>query len=1154
MTLSTVPRIALRILLGLLALLFLVILSVVVILATEAGRLWLVDQGIHFAEKAGIELNLEEISSPDLGHWEIASVEVFMYGKALVQADGIVFRWLPFALLQRQLHVKQLTADKLHYIQPEPTDTEKPEKTEGGGKTWPVTVEQLAVNELGIFDQNREDLVPVLSMQASAELFHVDAPVQLDALITTLNANQTTLEVKTTVISPQEIRLTGSIREIAGGWLAEQLDLPRGQGLDAQFAVEVTQNEDEIAVDVETLTLPFLQHQLAARGSANIQRSTRTIIIKDFLLDIDEHRQRVKGTITPDDLWLDVSLSELPLSLAQPWLPEPVEGNISGDFKADWFFAGDQKWPNADGRTSFDLKVREQSVRGQVEGVLKKNLATLRPSWIMIEETRLDLEGVFDLTGDANAVTARLRNFDSRLLKPWPVPWPADLAVANKNLNLEFKGSFQKPVVAAAGDVRANYRGENVAVNLDGEASLQSAQFRRLQVKALDSELLASGRLDWEGDSTDLKARFTRLNKRLMHFVPEEFHETVPEELQFDSSGRVRIRGKLTQPTVTADLVVDGEYLEAEQAIPFSLIADGEVAVAPLELLKMNVQSLELKLFDQPAAALRGTFSAEAMALHLSMSRLPTRALAAFGVTALTGEAEAELSLSGKLDAPLLQGQIGYRKDLQYQRRGRTQTVPVVLDAAFSQRGEQLRLDLDLQQSRQSVGRVTAEIPVTPYVSALRQKTPLPLVGTIKGDLDLMTVNMLLDNDLHEFDGRLVLDTRLKGNQDAPELFGSIRMVDGAYENAIAGTELREINATIEGEGTILKMASASLQTPGGGNISATGHIDWLKAQTTDRDAIRFDVNAHKAQLVNRVDVAGEVNGDIALEGHLKDIWVKGEIEVAPLNINISAAGGSSIPSIDLVDVNAVPEDAQRGEESAMPTVHLDLRIFTEQQAYLRGRGLDTELHGEIRLSGTTAEPSYIGEFNTRRGRLDILNKRFTLTDGQVRFSNDVIGLNITGAYSADEFDYEVRVSGTADEPKLQLSSTPALPEDQILSRLIFGKSVQQISAFQAIRLAAAVNSLRSGSSFDPIDNMRERLGIDSLTVEGDVGQGDVSVGVGKYLSDRVYLELERSTNSNLPQPWQSTVQIELTPLLTLKGGTGESGSGGAELLWARDY
>ncbi len=1154
MELSTVPRIALRILLGVLALLFLAILSVVVILATETGRLWLVDLGSHFAGKAGIELTFEDISSPNLGHWEIAGLEVTMQGNTLVQADDIVFRWLPFALLQRQLHVKELTAARLHYFQPEASDTPEPEKTEGGGKPWPVTVEQLGVNELGVFDQKQENLIPLLSMQASAELFHPEAPIQLDARVSTLNDNQTHLEAKTTVISAEEIRLTGAIREVAGGWLTQTLDLPQGQELDAQFAIEVTQSGDEIAIGVETLTLPFLQHQLAARGSANIQRSSRTVIIKDFLLDIDEHRQRVKGTITPDDLWLDVSLSELPLSLAQPWLPEPVDGYISGDFQADWFFAGDQKWPNADGRTSFDLKVREQSIRGQVDGVLKKNLATLRPSWVMVEGTRLDLQGDLDLTGNANALSAHLRNFDSRLLKPWPVPWPADLSVANKNLNLEFKGSFKAPLLTVAGDALATYRGENVAINVEGEASLKSAQLRRLQVKALDSDLLASGRLDWKGDSTDLKARFNHLNNRLLHFVPEEFHGAVPAELQFDTSGRVRVRGQLTQPTVTTDLVVDGEYQEAEQAIPFSITADGEVAVAPLDNLKMDVQLLELKLFGQPAAALRGSFSAEAMALQLSMSRLPTRTLAAFGVTALTGEAEAELSLSGTLDAPVLQGQIGYRRDLQYQRRGRTQTVPVVLDATFSQRGEQLRLDLDLQQSRQAVGRVTAEIPVTPYVNALRQKTPVPLLGTLKGDLDLMAVNLLLDNDLHEFEGRLLLDTRLDGNQDAPELFGSIQMVDGAYENAIAGTELRAVNATLEGEGTILTLASASLQTPGGGGISASGHLDWRKAQTSDRDAIRLDLKASDAQLVNRTDVAGEINGDIAVDGHFKDIWVKGEIEVAPLNINISAAGGSSIPSIDLVDVNAVPEDQQQDAETAMPTVHLDLRIFTEQQAYLRGRGLDTELHGEIRLSGTTAEPSYIGEFNTRRGRLDILNKRFTLTDGQVRFSNDVIGLNITGAYSAEGFDYEVRVSGTSEEPKLQLSSTPALPEDQILSRLIFGKSVQQISAFQAIRLAAAVNSLRSGSSFDPIDNMRERLGIDSLTVDGDVGQGDVSVGVGKYLNDRVYLELERSTNSNLPQPWQSTVQIELTPLLTLKGGTGESGSGGAELLWARDY
>lgn len=259
----------------------------------------------------------------------------------------------------------------------------------------------------------------------------------------------------------------------------------------------------------------------------------------------------------------------------------------------------------------------------------------------------------------------------------------------------------------------------------------------------------------------------------------------------------------------------------------------------------------------------------------------------------------------------------------------------------------------------------------------------------------------------------------------------------------------------------------------------------------------------------------------------------------------------TSIPEIKVTEVSA---EKPASSSSSLPIIHLDITLIADRQAYLRGRGLDTELGGRIQIQGTATDPQYQGIFTTRRGRIELFGKRFVLQNGEVRFNNDGVILRIPAIYTTSDIEIRAELYGTADSPQLKLSSIPSRPQDEILALLIFDKPIDQITAFEAIRLAAAVRTLSSGGGFDPVDSARQMLGVDALTIDNtdtESGSG-LSVGVGKYLSEKVYLELKRTPNPT--QPWQGSVQVELTPKLTLQSGTSENGGGGAELLWKRDY
>jgi translocation and assembly module TamB len=114
--------------------------------------------------------------------------------------------------------------------------------------------------------------------------------------------------------------------------------------------------------------------------------------------------------------------------------------------------------------------------------------------------------------------------------------------------------------------------------------------------------------------------------------------------------------------------------------------------------------------------------------------------------------------------------------------------------------------------------------------------------------------------------------------------------------------------------------------------------------------------------------------------------------------------------------------------------------------------------------------------------------------------NGDTQGLNAT-----------IRVTGTGQRPEIAFSSTPALPQDELLSRLLFGTSITNLSAPEAVQLASAVASLQGGGNgLNPINALRNAIGLDRLRIlPADTTTGQrTAIAAGKYLTRRIYFEV----------------------------------------------
>ncbi len=219
---------------------------------------------------------------------------------------------------------------------------------------------------------------------------------------------------------------------------------------------------------------------------------------------------------------------------------------------------------------------------------------------------------------------------------------------------------------------------------------------------------------------------------------------------------------------------------------------------------------------------------------------------------------------------------------------------------------------------------------------------------------------------------------------------------------------------------------------------------------------------------------------------------------------------------------------------------------------YIRGRGVESEWKGDLRVKGNLADFAVNGKMQVLRGDMNILGKRFGLERGEVTFTDQSPPrpyFEILAVHSRSDLTVNLLLSGTPKDLSIDLSSEPNYPRDEILSRLLFGKELSQITPLQAVKLAWSIRQLTSGSS-GIMGKVRNFLQVDMLQIKSaEQGEG-TTVGVGKYLNENVYFEVEKGVQG---ETGRVTVSIELTRRFSLQSVYGSMNQG-VTFNWEYQY
>ncbi len=461
-----------------------------------------------------------------------------------------------------------------------------------------------------------------------------------------------------------------------------------------------------------------------------------------------------------------------------------------------------------------------------------------------------------------------------------------------------------------------------------------------------------------------------------------------------------------------------------------------------------------------------------------------------------------------------------------------------------------------IQRGGTTVGRLVATLrPLGGGASWTARLLAAPLSGGIRYNGPSGVLFSFAGLARQQLSGPIALAADFGGRADAPRLTGLIRADSLTYDNETYGTRLSQMK--IAGRFTNDRLEITQLSARAGeGTVQAQGSVGISAAAGFPID-IRATLN--NARLAKSDALGATATGTIAVtNSKANGGLIKGDIVIPNARYEIIRQGQAEV--LELTGVrrksDVAKAAAQPAPVAAVGAFKLDLHVHADNQLFVSGMGLESEWEMDMRIGGTSAAPRVVGRLQIVRGTYSFSGKRFDVTKGDVRFDGGPLSdpeIELSATTTTSDVDVTINVTGTGTKPHIAFTSTPALPQDEVLSRLLFGSSVTNLSAVQAIQLAAALNSLRgSGGGLNPLGKLRSVTGIDRLRILGaDEASGrSTSLAAGKYITNNIYVEIITDARGFTA----TQLEVSLTKALSVLSQAGSFGGSNVTVRYKKDF
>ncbi|WP_417622576.1 translocation/assembly module TamB domain-containing protein [Parasphingorhabdus sp.] len=481
-----------------------------------------------------------------------------------------------------------------------------------------------------------------------------------------------------------------------------------------------------------------------------------------------------------------------------------------------------------------------------------------------------------------------------------------------------------------------------------------------------------------------------------------------------------------------------------------------------------------------------------------------------------------------------------------------SEPVDVGLNIAISQRNAAAR-GIIKSPAGKTVGRFQGRITGLGNGNWQTELMRKPLFAQARFNGGAESLWRLTGVETFDLTGPVAASADVSGTLANPQIQGLVRTSSARLESPLTGTVVSNIKAVGRFDGSRLVLPKLTGTTASGGTLSGSGSFNFA-VEPGEGIGIVMDINAQQAALIARDDFAATVTGPIKIRSSVEGGLISGDVTLNRSFFRFGqAAATASLPDIKTREINRRADE--RPVKVRSRPWRFDLAADAPNRLRVEGLGLDSEWAANLKITGPVDNFAMVGNANLVRGNYTFAGRRFRLERGRIRFvGNQPVNpiLDIEAEANLTGLNATINVTGTGNQPEIAFTSIPALPEDELLSRVLFGASISDLSAPEAVQLAAAVASLNSGGGLDPINQLRKAVGLDRLRIlpsDTDTGSG-TSIAAGKYITRRAYVELISDG-----QGYSATsLEFQITRWLSILSTISTLGRQSANVRVSKDY
>ena len=365
----------------------------------------------------------------------------------------------------------------------------------------------------------------------------------------------------------------------------------------------------------------------------------------------------------------------------------------------------------------------------------------------------------------------------------------------------------------------------------------------------------------------------------------------------------------------------------------------------------------------------------------------------------------------------------------------------------------------------------------------------------IGGNVNIRNFNLAMVNPIfsrgEKAAGMLNANLRLGGDVQSPQMFGQLQLsgldVDGNFMPF--DMQPSQLAMNFNGTRSTLQGVVRTQQ----GQINLSGDADWSQI---DNWRARVAAKGSRVRITVPPMVRLDVSPDVVFEATPSLFTLDGRVDVPWARIVVHELPESAVGvSSDEVMLNndLQPENPQ----SASIPINSNLIVHVGNNVRMDAFGLKARLTGDLKVAQDKQGLGLNGQINIPDGRFHAYGQDLIVRKGELLFSGppDQPLLNIEAIRNPESTENDViagvRVTGTADEPKAEIFSDPAMSQQEALSYLLRGQGLESDQSDSAAMTSMLVG-LGVAQSGQVVGKIGETFGVSNLALDTQ-GVGDSS-------------------------------------------------------------